>query len=48
VFVLKEILTGQMVLTHFLGMIVINAITAAIFVALTSRMFNSEKILNTT
>ena len=48
VFVLKEILTGQMVLTHFLGMIVINAIAAAVFVALTSRMFNSEKILNTT
>ena len=47
VFVLKEILTGELRLLHLVVMLAANAVVVGVLAVLIARLFNSERILRT-
>ena len=47
VFVLKELLLGQLQFLHMLVTLLTNGAAAAVLIGLTARLYNTEKILNT-
>lgn len=47
VFVLKEILTGELRLLHLVVMLAVNAVVVGVLAVLIARLFNSERILRT-
>lgn len=47
VFVLKELLLGQLQFLHMLVTLLMNGATVAVLIGFTARLYNTEKILNT-